>query len=355
MSQQQARTTVGLLWRGRPGEPPPPREQNRLRAIFEGFEARGARTVALPFYEEAASEIRSQIGKVDAVLTWVDPIVAGRDRSVLDALLRDAAEAGIYVSAHPDVILKMGTKDVLVRTRGTEWGSESYAIQSAQAALDELPARLRKGPRVVKQNRGSGGNGVWRVELEGDAATAAELPVGVHHAARGSRVEHTTLGAFVARCAEYFAAFSGLGTLIDQPYLSRVGEGMTRAYMAGDRVAGFGHQFVTALAPLPPGEEETPAPPARVYFGPDEAEFQTLRNRLESGWLAELMQICRVKMEELPAIWDADFLLDARGASDAETYVLCEVNVSGVFPIPHESIPALVDWTLTRVATGRHS
>ena len=350
---RQAQISVGLLWRGRPGEPPPPREQNRLRAIFEGFEAQGARTVALPFYEEAASELRRQICDVDAVLTWVDPIVAGRDRSVLDAMLRDASESGVYVSAHPDVILKMGTKEVLVRTRGTGWGSDSYALQSAQAALDELPARLRKGPRVLKQNRGSGGNGVWKVELAGDATVAAQLPVGVHHAARGSRAEHTTLGAFVARCAEYFAAFSGSGILIDQPYLPRVAEGMTRAYMAGDRVAGFGHQFVTALAPLPPEAEETPAPPARVYFGPDQAEFQTLRSRLESGWLAELMQICRVKKEELPAIWDADFLLDGRGAPDAQTYVLCEVNVSGVFPIPDESIPALVDWTLTRVASGR--
>ncbi|MBK8558448.1 Cj0069 family protein [Candidatus Amarobacter glycogenicus] len=350
---RQTQPSVGLLWRGRPDEPPPPREQNRLRAIFDGFEAQGARTVALPFYEEAASEIRNQIGELDAVLTWVDPIVAGRDRSVLDALLRDASEAGVYVSAHPDVILKMGTKEVLVRTRDTEWGSDSYAIPSAQAALSQLPARLRKGPRVLKQNRGSGGNGVWKVELEGDTAVAARLPVAVLHAARSSRVEHTTLGEFIERCAGYFAAFSGSGMLIDQPYFPRVGEGMTRAYMAGDRVAGFGSQLVTALAPFPPGAEESPAPPARVYFGPGEPEFQTLRIRLESGWLAELAEICRVDRDDLPAIWDADFLLDAKGASGADGYVLCEVNVSGVFPIPTESIPALVDWTLARVAAGR--
>lgn len=352
---RQTQASVGLLWRGRPGEPPPPREQNRLRAIFEGFEAKGARTVALPFYEEAAGEIRQQIGELDAVLTWVDPIVAGRDRSVLDALLRDASESGVYVSAHPDVILRMGTKEVLVRTRDTEWGSDSHAIQSAEAALTELPARLRKGPRVLKQNRGSGGNGVWRVELEGDSTIAAQLPVAVQHAARGSGVDHTTLGEFIERCAGYFAAFSGSGILIDQPYFRRVGEGMTRTYMAGDRVAGFGHQFVTALAPLPRGTEETPAPPARVYFGPDEAGFQTLRTRLESGWLAELIEICGMKADDLPAIWDADFLLDAEGAACADSYVLCEVNVSGVFPIPAESIPALVDWTLVRVASGRRT
>ncbi|MBK7327525.1 MAG: hypothetical protein IPI85_00025 [Dehalococcoidia bacterium] len=74
---RQTQPSVGLLWRGRPDEPPPPREQNRLRAIFDGFEAQGARTVALPFYEEAAREVRNQIGELDAVLTWVDLIVAG--------------------------------------------------------------------------------------------------------------------------------------------------------------------------------------------------------------------------------------------------------------------------------------
>ena len=51
-------------------------------------------------------------------MVWVDPIVNGRDRTVLDGLLRDVADRGVFVSAHPDVILKMGTKDVLF-VRGT--------------------------------------------------------------------------------------------------------------------------------------------------------------------------------------------------------------------------------------------
>jgi hypothetical protein len=38
-------------------------------------------------------------------------------RAALDPLLRDIAPQGPWVSAHPDVILKMGVKDVLYRTR----------------------------------------------------------------------------------------------------------------------------------------------------------------------------------------------------------------------------------------------
>ena len=52
--------------------------------------------------------------RVDAVLVWFNPDEGGRDRSMLDAMLREIAKAGVFVSAHPDVILKLGTKEVLV-------------------------------------------------------------------------------------------------------------------------------------------------------------------------------------------------------------------------------------------------
>jgi hypothetical protein len=39
------------------------------------------------------------------VLVWVNPIHEGRNRALLDALLREVAARGVWVSAHPDVIL----------------------------------------------------------------------------------------------------------------------------------------------------------------------------------------------------------------------------------------------------------
>ena len=179
------------------------------------------------------------------------------------------------------------------------------------------------------------------------------IRVAIRHALRGSRVERLTLGEFVARCDGYFAAFGGAGPLIDQPYQDRIGEGMTRAYMAGNRVAGFGHQLVTALAPLPDGSEETPAPPPRYYFGPEQPEFQQLRQALESHWISEVQDICGVDTSDLPMIWDADFLLGPKSAAGSDSYVLCEINVSGVFPIPEESIPRLARWTLDQIKARR--
>jgi hypothetical protein len=40
---------------------------------------------------------------------------------------------------------------------------------------------------------------------------------------------------------------------------------------------------------------------------------------------------------DLPMIWDADFMLGPRGADGTDRYVLGEINVSSVFPIPDEA------------------
>ena len=344
---------VGILWRGRPGDEAPKREDNRLHAIFDEFEAQGAVTEPLVFFEEAADGIRRRIASLDAVLTWVDPIVRGRDRSVLDAILRDAAAAGVYVSAHPDVIAKIGTKDVLVRTSGMEWGSDTHLYRSPAELTAQLPARLRSGPRVLKQLRGSTGDGVWKVELVDDAPRSDGIAVQVLHALRGSRVEKLLLKDFIDRCAPYFAAFAGTSCIVDQPYQARLGEGMIRAYMSHDRVVGFGHQFVTALLPPPPGTDESPPPPPRYYFGPSKPEFQPLKAKLESGWIAEMQRLCDVETADLPAIWDADFLLGPRTSSGEDTYVLCEINVSGVFPLPDESIAPLASAAIQSALAAR--
>ena len=57
--------------------------------------------------------MREQLLALDGVLVWVNPIEQGLTRAKLDPLLREVAEAGVWVSAHPDVILKMATKRVL--------------------------------------------------------------------------------------------------------------------------------------------------------------------------------------------------------------------------------------------------
>lgn len=128
---------------------------------------------------------------------------------------------------------------------------------------------------------------------------------------------------------------------------------MIRCYLVHDRVAGFGHQFVTALMPPPPGEGGPPEPSPRLYYGPAKSEFQGIKALLESGWVAQMQRVLDVDTESLPVIWDADFLLGPKDADGLDTYVLCETNVSGVFPIPDETVAPLAEAAIERTLAAK--
>ena len=70
---------------------------------------------------------------------------------------------------------------------------------------DTFPARLRSaGPRVLKQNRGNDGQGVWKVELVSGRAGEVAV-VRVLEALRGSVPAELPLREFIARWKAYFA------------------------------------------------------------------------------------------------------------------------------------------------------
>jgi hypothetical protein len=156
------------------------------------------------------------------------------------------------------------------------------------------------------------------------------------------------LGDFLALCAPYFAAG---GAMIDQPYQSRLHEGMIRCYVVGDRVAGFGEQLINALYPAPAGrpESDAPQPGPRLYFPPDRADFQNLKNKLERDWIPEMRRVLGLSASNLPVLWDADFLLGPKDGGGADTYVLCEINVSSVYPFPPSALAPLVSEVCARV------
>jgi len=111
-----------LYLRDRETAPDAAAETGRFRKVFEALAEFGMLPEPALYHDDARDEIRRQLLRVDGVLVWVNPIEDGRDRSLLDAMLRDVAASGVFVSAHPDVILKLGTKEVLYRTRDIGWG-----------------------------------------------------------------------------------------------------------------------------------------------------------------------------------------------------------------------------------------
>ena len=307
--------------------------ESRFAALFQAFERAGLAAAPAVYDDDFADEVEAQLRECRVVLVWCNPIEGGRRRDRLDAMLRRVADAGVVISTHPDTILKLGTKDVLVDTRDLPFGSDVLRVDSVAQLLQELPARLERGPRVLKQHRGHSGIGVWRVE----AADSTLLRV--RHAQRGSAEEVMDLSALLATLAPYFEPANG-GHMIDQAWQPRLSEGMVRAYLVQDRVQGFGHQAINALYPGAPGE--APPPGQRLYHPPDDPRFQQLKQRLESGWVDMLRARVGVPRERLPLLWDCDFMLGEREAGGEERYVLCEINVSSVSPFPPSAIEPLV-------------
>lgn len=299
-------------------------QNGRFVEVFEALAAVGIKAYPAIYDESFAGEIRKQLLAVDGVLVWVNPIQDGRNRAGLDALLREIAARGVWVSAHPDVILKMGTKEVLYRTRTMGWGSDTALYQTAEAMRAELPARLAGGPRVIKRNRGNGGQGVWKVERLPGSPRLRVLD------ATKEASEELALDDFLRRCAEYFEN----GSVIDQLYQPRLSEGVVRCYMAGDRCAGFGHHKVKALVDSPAARSE--AGP-RLYTPNADPRFQRLRRLMEGEWTPQLTSLLDIPRGDLPAIWDADFMLGPVQPDGSDSYVLGEINVSSVHPYPDEA------------------
>ncbi len=319
---------VAILWRGDDAERAgATRESSRFKAVFAALAGAGVGATPIVYEDHVLDAVRAQLTAHDGVLVWVNPIHEGRNRTKLDALLREVAERGVWVSAHPDVVLKMGTKEVLHRTRTMSWGCDTALYRTAEAMRLELPARLAAGPRVIKRNRGNGGQGVWKVEMS--AGTHARSTVRVLDATKDTS-EDLALDAFLERCADYFED----GCVIDQPFQARLGEGVVRCYMAGDRCAGFGHQKVKALIEAPAARAE--AGPRR-YTSKADPRFQRLRRLMEDEWTPRLASLLDIPLRDLPMIWDADFMLGPPGSDGADSYVLGEINVSSVFPIPDEA------------------
>ncbi|RXT48262.1 hypothetical protein B6S44_24690 [Bosea sp. Tri-44] len=318
---------IAILWRGDETERRGATLQaSRFKDVFAALANLGVDAEPVVYEDDVLDAVRSQLARLDGVLVWVNPLHDGRNRAKLDALLREVAERGIWVSAHPDVVLKMGTKEVLHRTRTMSWGCDTALYRTVDAMRAELPARLAAGARVIKRNRGNGGQGVWKVEVL--ATTDGRPSVRVLDATK-AEPEETPLEEFLKRCAAYFED----GCVIDQPFQKRLSEGVVRCYMAGDRCAGFGHQKVKALIEAPAARATAGA---RLYTSKADPRFQRLRRLMEDEWTPQLMSSLDLARRDLPMIWDADFMLGGRGVDGTDNYVLGEINVSSVFPIPDE-------------------
>ena len=356
---------VAIVFRDGPDHPLP----DRLAPMADALTAAGLDVEAVPYDDDPAGAVLLQLRHVDGALVWVDPLSDHGDRTRLDLLLREAAAEGVWLGAHPDVIDRLGTKDVLVATRNLPWGSDTHRYDTPGQLRAELPLRLATDrARVLKADRGNGGRTVWKVRLP-DTHPAGQPPVEadtvlVQHArVRDGSAEAITLEALLDRLAAAFRTRDSTGHLVDQEFVPGISRGIVRCYLVGGHAVGFARQYPPGvlatgplevdLASLTPAEDVMGLLSAKTMYPADEPALAGLRLELEQVWLPAATQALGVPVEELPALWDVDLLVAEARADGTTRFVLCEVNASSVIPYPDSAPRRVADHTVRALRGGR--
>ena len=183
---------IAILWRGdREARQAATPQNNRYHRIFEELAALGIDAEPAVYRRgfrrggpRAAAEGRRRAGLGRSAQRRQDP------RRARPAVARcgGARALGQRPSRHDP---QDGHQGGAHRTRHLGWGADTHLYRTPAEFAAEFPNRLRAaGPRVLKQNRGNGGQGVWKVELASESGRGI---VRVLEARRGSMTEELPL------------------------------------------------------------------------------------------------------------------------------------------------------------------
>merc|ERR1719428_821704 len=219
---------------------------------------------------------------------------------------------------------------------------DTYLYLSAAELAESFKRGVAFAPRVVKQNRGSAGEGIWIIELKskqyckrlGDRI-AGDDEMLILREANDDHVEEHTVGEFLEFCENGRTAKSGEwvsigtgryfaggpeagGVMVDQRFLPRISEGESRFLMVGDKLFNVEHYVYQ-------GEGIGGAAKCTVYEA-GAPEYVKLQDQLENS-MDETMKALDLVGEPLPLIWTADVIpVD----DHISTHVLAEFNCSCV-------------------------
>ena len=284
----------------------------------------------IPMYysDEEYDTVYDALCKAQGFIARVNPgAYEGVTQKKLDDMLRDVASKGVKAMAHPDCMIKMGAKDALVKINDLSCGlPDTYAYYDIPGFKEGFPKALATGHvRVLKQNRGSQGEGIWVCKLkEGESkdsvtgSTMLDL-----QEAFDNHKEEKTVDDFMSFCEQYIVGDQG--QLVDQRFLPRIIEGELRVNMIYDTPTEIIHK-----KPAEGGISTTLASGAKyVTYGADDPQFATMMAKFKAD-LPVLMKTLGLENDPLPLVWTADFILGDKDESGNDTYIVGEFNCSCV-------------------------
>lgn len=271
------------------------------------------------FYSDTGHDLMLRYSEgVDGYISRVNPdVYEDFTVSKYDSLLEVLhTEYGLAAMAHPKLIQKFGAKDALAKIAPLRTGlPDTMAYYDAETWRKSFPTTIAQGPRVVKQNRGSQGEGIWIVKLmEGEEhlyRKGGSLPLDTKldlTEAVDNHKEYKTLQEFLEFAEKYLEGGVENGAqLIDQAFMPRITEGEVRVLMIGDTPVEILHKI-----PKEGGVSATLKSGATyIKFTPDAPEFARLMHSFIDRDLHNLLKVLGMEEQPLPLLWTADFILGA--------------------------------------------
>lgn len=228
--------------------------------------------------------------------------------------------------SHPDSMISFGAKSALVKLNKTGLVPEdTYVYYDIPDFKKSFPKTLSYGERVLKQNRGSTGEGIWRVQVEDERPykPGDVLPLDTKikcTEAVDNHVEHRTLGEYMDFCDKYIVGDQGM--LVDMKFLPRIKEGEIRILMVGSKPI-----FVVHKKPA----ENADAFSATLFSGAKYTYDKPEKWQTILDFFLPKVDLIKKTLDEkeVPLIWTADFILDW-DENKKDQYILGEINCSCV-------------------------
>ena len=295
------------------------------KPIIDSLKNRGWSAEIIFYSDEDRGEIyRHTIEKADAYISRVNPGNLISETGYFQ-MLRELVNNGVEGLPHPDAMIAYGAKNSVEKLKGSDIVPDDvYTYYDFETLKEKFPKSLKNGVRVIKQNRGSTGEGIWRVEVIDFDKYKGKIPLDAKlklTEARDNHTEEKTLQEFLEFCIKYLEGDNGM--LLDMPFLERIVEGEIRVLMLRDNVVNIVHKK--------PAETKD-AFSATLFSGakyrydkPD--QWPELVKKVK-GSLRTIQS--RLGNYDLPLIWTADFMLDTDKKTGKDKYVLGEINASCV-------------------------
>lgn len=136
--------------------------------ILEEIKKKGWHCEVVKFENDKADQIYQEVvNKYSGYIGRVNPGSLPDNEKILFDTMRKLSNAGLHGMSHPDSMIRFGAKSALVDLNKTGLvPADTYAYYEIAPFKEKFPVTLSKSERVLKQNRGSTGEGIWRVVVE---------------------------------------------------------------------------------------------------------------------------------------------------------------------------------------------